>query len=248
MVKEAVNSGIKYPRRRFIRGLLRTSGYVALDLLTDLHVFGQENLPEKGPLLVVVNHFSYIDPAVVICITPWPIEVLGGFQTPSAPFWGKWLLRLWGYFPVFRGTGSRVALQSAESALAQGGVVGIAPEGGAWSDVLRPPRPGAAYLSVRTGSHILPIGIDGAKDVFPKLRKGQRAQVTARIGKPFGPFIAKGIGRERRKQLDAIGDEIMQHIAPLIPPDRRGHYSKDPTIRAAARGSEIYPWADTQEG
>ena len=70
----------------------------------------------------------------------------------------------------------------------------------------------------------------------------------ARIGKPFGPFAASGRGRERRRQLEEIGHEIMRHIADLIPPERRGFYSDDPAIREAAKGTEIYPWADKAEG
>jgi len=68
-----------------------------------------------------------------------------------------------------------------------------------------------------------------------------------RIGKPFGPFTVEGKGRERREQLEAIGHEIMQRIAELIPPEMRGFYSPDPAIRAAAKGTEIYPWADEPE-
>ena len=40
----------------------------------------------------------------------------------------------------------------------------------------------------------------------------------------------------------------IRHIAELIPPERRGHYSDDPAIREAAKGTEIYPWADVVEG
>lgn len=40
----------------------------------------------------------------------------------------------------------------------------------------------------------------------------------------------------------------MHHIAELIPPEKRGHYSDDPAIREAARGTELYPWADKVEG
>lgn len=238
---------IRYPRRRFIRGVLRGVNRVLFDLLTDLEVAGQENIPERGPLLVAVNHFSLVDPALIVRVTPWPLEVIGGFHTPIAPFWGTWILKLWGYFPVHRGTGSRTALRAAEAVLAQGGVVGIAPEGGAWATVLRPPRPGTAFLAVRTGARILPLGIDGASDVFSSLRKGRRAHVTARIGEPFGPFRASGRGRKRRHRLDEIGHEIMQHIAELIPPERRGYYSDDPVIRAAAQGTEIYPWDEEPE-
>ena len=91
------------------------------------------------------------------------------------------------------------------------------------------------------------MGIDGATEVFPSLRKGRHAHVTVRIGEPIGPFRASGRGKDRRQQLDEIGHEIMQHIAELIPPERRGYYSDDPAIRAAARGTEIYPWDQEPE-
>ena len=88
----------------------------------------------------------------------------------------------------------------------------------------------------------------GLNDVFPSLGKGKRAKVTVRIGKKFGPFKVNGRGRKRREQLDEIGHEIMRQIAKLLPPEKRGHYSKDPAIRAAAQGTEKYPWADKVEG
>ena len=96
--------------------------------------------------------------------------------------------------------------------------------------------------ATRTGATLLPVGSDGLIDVLPTLRKGRRAKVTLRIGKPFGPFEATGKGRERREQLDEIGHQIMRHVAELIPAERQGHYSPDPAIRLAARGTEIYPW------
>ena len=63
-----------------------------------------------------------------------------------------------------------------------------------------------------------------------------------RIGKPFGPYSVTGRGRERRRQLDAIGDEIMQHIADLIPADKRGAYSDDPAVRAASQVTESWEY------
>jgi 1-acyl-sn-glycerol-3-phosphate acyltransferase len=238
----------RYPRRRSIRSVLQRLAQVAFAVLTDLQITGPENFPKEGPLLVVANHFSFIDPVAMVRVAPWPLEFVGGFQMPNAPASVTWIPKVWGYYPVFRGTASRYALRAAEAVLAQGGVLGIFPEAGNWATVLRPPRPGAAFLSVRTGAPILPMGFDGLLDVFPHLRKGRRARVTLRIGKPFGPFHAKGRGRARRQQLEAIGHEIMQRIAELIPPERRGHYSDDPAIRAAAQGSEIYPWGDAPEG
>lgn len=233
---------VRYPRRRFIRAVLRAASRVLLALLTHYEVMGRENLPEGGPLLVTVNHFSFTDPAIILGAVPWPLEGLGGFRLPHAPFWGGWFLKLWGVLPLHRGTGARDALRMAEGVLAQNGVVGVAPEGGAWARVLRPARPGTAFLAVRTRARVLPMGIEGADEIFSRLRTGRRAHVTVRIGQPLGPFCVDGHGQERRRQLDKIGHQIMREIAGLIPPERRGYYSDDPAIRAAAQGTEIYPW------
>lgn len=238
---------IQYPRRQFIRNLLRRFSQVALGTLSNIKIIGRENLPPQGPLLVVANHFSYIDPVAMVRVAPWPLEFVGGFRTPNAPVWTALIPKMWGFLPVFRGTSSRYALKLAQRVLNQGGVLGIFPEAGNWAAVLRPARPGAAFLATRTGARILPMGFDGLTEIFPRLRKGRRARVTLRIGKPFGPFRVTGRGRERRRQLDEIGHEIMRHIAELIPPERRGHYSDDPAIREAAKGTEIYPWADAVE-
>lgn len=242
-----IHSEFRYPRRRVIRSLLRTLARAAFAALCDLHVIGRENLPRGGPLLVVANHFSFIDPVAVIRATPWPLEFVGGTRMPNAPAVVTWIPKVWGYYPLRRGTGSRYALQGAEAVLAQGGVLGIMPEGGNWATVLRPARPGAAFLAARTGAPILPIGLDGLLDIFPSLRKGQRTRATIRIGKPFGPFQVRGRGKERRRRLEEVGHTIMRRIAELIPPERRGHYSDDPAIRAAAQGTEIYPWAEHPE-
>ncbi len=236
----------RYPRR-LTRTFLRWLARLIFLSLTRFQVIGQENIPEGEPLLVVGNHFHFADPVAMIRVTPWPLEFIGGFRMPFAPKWITWIPKLWGYHAVQRGTGSREALRNAESVLHQGGVLGIFPEGGSWATVLRPPRPGTAFLAVRTGARILPLGFDGLLDVFPSLRRGRRARVTVRIGKPFGPFQATGQGRERRTQLEEIGHTIMRNIAELIPPERRGHYSDDPAIRAAARGTEVYPWEKSKE-
>jgi 1-acyl-sn-glycerol-3-phosphate acyltransferase len=217
---------------------------LALGALTRLEILGRENLPPGGPLILVANHFSFIDPLAMIRSTPWPLEFLAGAHMPNAPAVVTWIPKVWGVFPVHRGSAARSALRAAERVLAQNGVLGIFPEGGNWATVLRPARPGAAYLAARSGAPILPIGIDGLVDVFPRLRRGGRAKVTIRIGQQFGPFQVNGSGQERREQLDAIGHRMMRKIAALIPEERRGHYSDDPAIRAAAQGTEIYPWAD----
>jgi 1-acyl-sn-glycerol-3-phosphate acyltransferase len=238
----------KYPRRRLIRLLLRLLSVPVFGLVSRMEISGRENLPDKGPLLLVGNHFSFIDPVSFVRIARWPIEFLGGAEFAHAPGWVGMIPWLWGYYPLYRGTGSTYGLKAAEAVLSQGGILGIFPEAGNWAEVLRPARPGTAFLAALTGAPLIPVGIHGLNDVFPALKKRTRARVSIRIGKQFGPFKVNGHGRERREQLDEIGHEIMLHIAQLLPPEKRGHYSDDPAIREAARGTEVYPWADKVEG
>lgn len=215
---------------------------LAFAILSDLEIIGKENLPAEGPLLLVANHFSYADPVAMVRVSPKPVEFVGGFNTPFAPRATTWIPRLWGYYPVYRGTASSDALRAAEAVLGQKGILGIFPEAGAWATVLRPARPGAAFLAARTGVPLVAMGFDGLTDIMPSVRRGKRARATIRIGKPFGPFRTSGRGRERRRQLDEIGEEIMRRIAALLPPERRGCFSDDPAIRTAAEGTEEYPW------
>ena len=238
---------ITYPRRVLIRRTLKSLSRIAFALLSDFEIKGEENLPSKGPLLVIANHFSFIDPVAVLRTLPYPIEFVGGAEFPHAPTIVKSIPQWWGYYQVFRGTGSRFALRAAEEILKQDGVLGIMPEGGSWAEVLRPARPGAAFLASQTGARVLPLGIYGLNDIFP-IKLGERPKAIVNIGKPVGPFEVTGKGRDRRKQLDEIGIDLMKAIAALIPDHFRGFLADDPAIRAAAKGTEFYPWKDLVEG
>ena len=105
----------------------------------------------------------------------------------------------------------------------------------------------AANPALASQPVILPVGLNGLIDVFPKFRKGKRAQVTLNIGKPFGPFYVSYRGETDRVRLEEIGHEIMRRVANLVSPQHRGFYSEDPGLREAARGTEIYPWAGNPE-
>ena len=96
--------------RRFMQGLARFVFW----LLTDLTIEGQENFPDQGPLLMVGNHFSMVDIAAFVRAAPYPVEFVGGAVFANAPKFMAIFPRMWGYLPVFRGTGSHFALKEAE--------------------------------------------------------------------------------------------------------------------------------------
>jgi 1-acyl-sn-glycerol-3-phosphate acyltransferase len=238
----------KYPRRKFIRAVIHRITRAIFNLISDYEVIGEENFPKTGPLIVVGNHFCFLDPVSLVSVVPWPIEFVGGFRTPNAPAAISWLRESWGYYPVFRGTGSTLAFRATDAVLAQNGVMAIFPEGSSAAGILRPPRPGAAFMAARAKSPILPLGMDGLVNVFPQLLKGKRAKVTIRIGKPFDAWDITGRGRERRQQLDEFGHHIMRQIAELLPSESRGYYSSDPAIRKAAEEVSHYQWDEEPEG
>ena len=221
-----------------IRGLIR----VLFALLVRVRIEGEENIPESGPLIVAANHFHFVDPLAVIRAMPWPLDFIGGFHMPFAPAIVRWLPRLWGLHRVRREGSSRGALRQAEETLLSGGILGIFPEGGSWATVLRPPRPGSAFLATRTQARVLPVGLDGLPEIFPCLKKLRRATVTIRIGKPIGPFAVPAKGRAGRAELDLVGETILRAIGELIPPEARGVYSDDPLLREAAEEVAQYPW------
>ncbi len=232
-------------KRRPVRRFLQWLAKLVFWLLTDLTIEGEENFPKEGPILMVGNHFSMVDIAAFVRVAPRPAEFIGGAVFANAPAFMSIFPRLWGYLPVFRGTGSRFALKEAEKVLNQGRVLAIFPEGGSHGRVLRPPRPGTAFLASRTGTRILPIGLIGMDEVFGKLGKFRRPKIKIRVGKPLGPFSVTEKGRARREKLDAIGEQIMEEIAALIPPEKHGYLSDDPAIRAQV---VPYLWAEGGEG
>jgi len=239
MSKKARGMSYNTMRRWFLRFGIR----ILCRSLIRLRIEGTERIPSTGPLLIVGNHFHFADPVVVIRAVPGQLEFLGGAQLPNAPRAIRWIPKLWGYYAVRRGTGSRAALKHAEALLQNGGRVAVFPEGGSWASVLRPARPGTAFLAARTSALILPVGIIGMSDILPMLRRFRRATVTLRFGDVIGPFAADGKGRERRVNLDRIGEMIMRSIAELLPGDRRGVFSDDSHIRDAAQDAAAYPWA-----
>jgi 1-acyl-sn-glycerol-3-phosphate acyltransferase len=242
------STSVRYPRRRFVRSILRFLANIAIALLTRLEIEGMENIPKEGPFIIIGNHFSFADPVMVMAKFPYWVEFVGGTLNPGAPKLLAFLPGVWGILNVYRGSSSRQAIKSAQSVLKQKGVVCIFPEGGNWATVLRPARPGAPFLAQQMKVPILPIGFWGIENIFKNFKLFHPKPIKMIIGKPFGPLGTEIKGRPSKEEFEEMGHEMMRHIAPLIDPLQRGHYSKDPAIREAAKGTEVWPWDEKREG
>ncbi len=146
---------------------------------------------------------------------------------------------------VYRGTGSQLAFRAAQAVFDQRGILGIFPEGSSAVAVLRPPRPGAAFMAARAQVPILPIRNGWSHRCLPKLLSV--AQVTIRIGKPIGPFGASSRGRARRERLDEIGHIIMQLHCGSDTGGQAWSLFRRSKNQAAVRGTDLYPWDDEPE-
>lgn len=122
--------------------------------------------------------------------------------------------------------------------LQDGDVMVIAPEGTRSPDgSLKEGRFGVSYLASKTGVPILPVAVTGTEDnvVKSKLLHLQRVPVTVRIGDRF--TLPPLQGGERREKLQEYTDEIMCHIAALLPEEKRGVYAQNPRVEELLRTS-----------
>jgi 1-acyl-sn-glycerol-3-phosphate acyltransferase len=227
-----------YPRRRMVRGALRGATRGLLSILSRLEVRGLEHVPKSGPVILAANHFSFVDPPILLAASPRMVEFIGGADRINSPGWTRMLPKLWGFIPAYRGAFSRSTLRSSLEILEQGGVMGIFPEGGNWAGLLRPARPGIGFLAAASGASVVPVSIAGAEHVLTQQR--EPLHVTCHTPVPAPVVSAKG--RERRAALDAFGAEVMARIADGLPDDLRGAHSTCPNARAAAEAVSAYPF------
>lgn len=224
-------------------------GYPLFHTILKIKVVGKENCPAKGePLILICNHFSWFEVPLLVGKLPYKIVVLGSAEVWQHPI-GRLLAVAFAAIPIQRGRPEREALKQALQVLHNGGVLAIFPEGGIDPE-LRPlteaginvadvkgqtaripgalisARPGAAYLAVKSGVRILPTAVIGGEYVFRNLRKLKRTPVKLVVGRPFGPLTVASDckGAQKRAAINDLGDEMMQHIARLLPSEQRGYY------------------------
>lgn len=211
---------MQYPRRVFVRNMVRLAGRMIGALAARPQVIGEENLPPKGPLILVGNHIAVIEVGMMMTYTPYPLEVMAAGDIPLDPRY-KWMADLWGIIPIKRGSMDRDGMNMALDVLEQGGVVGLFPEGGIWETTLRQARQGVAWLSSKANAPIVPIGFGGIEGALAQMMKFKRPRMTMNIGRMIPPIRADLPGISRKDALQEGADMVMERIAELIPEDER---------------------------
>jgi len=192
---------------------------VVLRLWFGFRVDGREHEPATGPVVIVSNHLSDLDPLIVGSAVKRRVGFMAKqelFEVPGV----RWWVSACGAFPVRRGEPDRQALRTAMRLLEGGGVLVMFPEGTRGTTrELRPPEPGAALLALRTGATVLPVAVIGSDEVMPRgSHHLRRATVRVRIGEPI-PVprpSPRPQGKRDREEIDALGRQFMGALARLL--------------------------------
>jgi len=197
------------------------------NLLFSWKVEGRENIPLTGPLIVVANHVSLLDPFLILFGFPRWITFVAKeelFRPLFSRFWLRWA----GALSLQRDGKVREKqriLESAKKALDEGFILGMFPEGGRSLDgKLRKGRPGSAVIASRTDAPLLPIGIAGTDKIHGVSWLWKRPHIVVNIGRPFR--LPPTNHRISKSQMQLLTTQLMGEIAALLPPEYQGVYGK----------------------
>lgn len=149
-------------------------------------IYGAEQVPKTGPLVVVSNHASDFDPPIVSNCVRRPVAFMAKQELFQVPVLAT-LIRLYGAYPVNRGAADRSAIRSAIASLDQGWATGVFLQGTRTRDGrVTDPKLGAALIASKSQAPLLPVCLWGTDKVLVKGRKlPQITPITVRIGAPI---------------------------------------------------------------
>jgi 1-acyl-sn-glycerol-3-phosphate acyltransferase len=187
--------------------ILKPIVVLLMRLLFRLEGRGMEHVPARGPVLLVANHSSVLDPPLVGGMAPRPVSYLAKAELFGVPLLGR-LIHALNARPVRREGADAGALRTALRALAGGAALLVFPEGTRGDEgVLREPKAGAGMLAVLSGAPVVPVYISGSGRAWPR---GQRLLRPHKIVVTFGPPLAlEASGEMPRKERYAAASHAM---------------------------------------
>lgn len=120
--------GCLYITLKMPQSMLRFVAHSLLKQRYKVDIQGIENIPSTGGVLLLGNHISWIDWAIVQIASPRPVRFVIFKSIYEHPLL-KWLFRLYGCIPITNAA-SRHTLETISLLLNEGEVVCVFPEGG----------------------------------------------------------------------------------------------------------------------
>ena len=195
---------------------------IMLHALTRWRIEGIENVPSQGPLLVVANHVSAIDPPLLGVSLGRKVVFIAKEELFRSRVVG-YFIRGFGSFPVHRGKLGRNTLRQADQLLAQGLALVMFPEGTRSKNAqLQPALSGSALIALHGGVPILPVGITCTGKTKRIAWLLSRPEIMVNIGHPF--YLPSRNGKLTKVELAELTNSIMGRIAELLPLEYQGDY------------------------
>jgi 1-acyl-sn-glycerol-3-phosphate acyltransferase len=178
-------------------------------------VLHQERLIQDGPVILAMNHQSYLDPPFAGSACNRDIYYLARKSLLKNKFFG-WLLPKLNVIPVDQEGGDRSALKALIRILRSGNCALVFPEGSRTLDGnVQPALPGVGFVIAKTLAPVVPMRIFGAHEALP--RGGGKLRfhpITIVIGEPIY-FSAADLQPAGKDLYQRLSDRVMNAIAAL---------------------------------
>lgn len=208
---------------RFGRGLADMAMHGVARTLFRIDAQGQDTIPMTGPYILVSNHVTALElPALRMLLHPRRVRTLAKAESWDRKVLG-WLMDQWESIPIRRGESDMTALRTSLQVLKDGGILGIMPEGTRSGDGrLGRGNPGITVIATKSGCPIIPMAFWGVEKTKQNIKRLRRTGFHFRVGEPFHLEVPEGkLAREDRQKL---ADDVMLHIAALLPEEYHGVY------------------------
>ena len=203
-----------YPRRTVIRKIIKGIGKIILPLLFKLEFEGFENFPKKGPVLVVGNHYALMEAVLIIVYSPYNMEFMGSVDVPHEKL-TDFFFNLYQVIPVYRGKTEQGSLKKAIEILNKQGAVGIFPEGGHYDPTHMEAHAGVAWLSHKTQTPIVPIGVSGSIGSVGKAFAFELPVLRMAVGEPI-PALEVMERTNRKEEYKQHALKVMECVWNLL--------------------------------
>jgi 1-acyl-sn-glycerol-3-phosphate acyltransferase len=196
------------------------SSFVGFTFGHSLRVVGRRHMPATGPVLLISNHQSYLDPVLVGLASRRYLSYLARDSLFKNQYFSA-LIRSLDAVKIDRNFG-KDGLQATLEVLDRGKAVLVFPEGERTQNGdMERFKPGISLLLKRVKAPIVPVGIAGAfhawsrHQIMPKFAplflEANEATIALSVGKPIDPSTFSGLGRE--EILDRLFNAVAKDFA-----------------------------------